>query len=44
MDGTLEKQLQGHESNVVAVAWDRGGSNGQQFASVDNKGNLLLWA
>ena len=44
LDGTLEKQLQGHESNVVAVAWDRGGSNGQQFASVDNKGNLLLWA
>jgi len=37
LDGTLEKQLQGHETCVVAVAWDRGGGNGQQFASVDSK-------
>jgi autophagy-related protein 16 len=43
-DGVLEKQLKGHEAGVIAVAWDRGGSNGQQFSSVDKKGNLLLWA
>ena len=44
VDGVLEKQLKGHEAGVVAVAWDRGGSNGQQFSSVDKKGNLFLWA
>ncbi len=44
LDGNLEKQLKGHDAGVVAVAWDRGGSNGQQFASIDKKGNLLLWA
>ena len=44
VDGNLEKQLKGHEAGVVAVAWDRGGSNGQQFSSIDKKGNLLLWA
>jgi len=43
-DGNLEKQLKGHEAGVVAVAWDRGGSNGQQFSSIDRKGNLFLWA
>jgi autophagy-related protein 16-1 len=44
-DGNLEQHLKGHHaSGVVAVAWERGGSNGQQFASVDMKGNLLLWA
>jgi autophagy-related protein 16 len=44
VDGHLERQLKGHETGVVAVAWDRGGSNGQQFASVDKRGCLLLWA
>lgn len=43
-DGQLEKKLEAHDSGVVAVAWDRGGSNGQQFASIDKKGNLFLWA
>lgn len=43
-DGALETQLKGHESGVVAVTWGRGGSNGQQFASVDKRGCLLLWA
>lgn len=37
LDGTLEIQLQGHESSIVAVTWDRGGSNGQKFASADSK-------
>ncbi len=45
VDGVLKKQLKGgHPAGVVAVAWDRGGSNGQQFSSVDKRGNLLLWA
>jgi len=44
VDGNLEKKLQGHNCSVVSVAWDRGGSNGQQFASVDKQGNLFLWA
>lgn len=43
-DGKLEAQLDGHTGGVVTVGWERGGSNGQQFASVDKKGCLLLWA
>jgi autophagy-related protein 16 len=44
-DGNLENQLDGHDGvGVVSVAWGRGGSNGQQFASVDKKGFLYLWA
>lgn len=43
-DGQIEKQLKAHNTSVVAVAWDRGGSNGQQFASIDKAGNLFLWA
>lgn len=43
-DGTLETRLDGHIAGVVTVGWERGGSNGQQFASVDKKGCLLLWA
>mmetsp|Transcript_10927 Transcript_10927/g.20412 ORF Transcript_10927/g.20412 Transcript_10927/m.20412 type:complete len:560 (+) Transcript_10927:151-1830(+) len=44
IDGQIEKQLKAHDTGVVAVAWDRGGSNGQQFASIDKAGNLFLWA
>lgn len=46
VDGKLVKQLEGsgNGSGVIAVAWDRGGSNGQQFSSVDRKGCLVLWA
>ena len=44
VDGQLETQLKGHQSGVVSVAWDRGGINGQQFASVDKQGVLMLWA
>ena len=44
LDGNLERQLKGHEGGIVSVAWDRGGSNGQQVASVDKRGCLLLWA
>lgn len=43
-DGQIETQLKAHNTGIVAVAWDRGGSNGQQFASIDKAGNLFLWA
>lgn len=43
-DGKLEKKLPGHESGVSGFAWGRGGSSGQQVASVDRKGTLVLWA
>ena len=43
-DGTLVNQLKGHKAGVVAVAWERGGMNGQQVSSVDKDGNLILWA
>ena len=43
-DGSLVNQLKGHGAGVVAVAWERGGTNGQQVSSVDKDGNLLLWA
>ncbi len=43
LDGNLERQLKGHDTGVVSVAWNLQ-SNGQQFASVDKRGYLLLWA
>ena len=43
-DGKLEKKLGGHAAAVGGVAWGRGGTNGQQVASVDKKGVLVLWA
>jgi len=43
-DGNLINQLKGHEAGVVAVAWGRGGTNGQQVSSVDKDGNMILWA
>lgn len=43
--GALSKRLQNHHSSgVCGVAWGRGGSNGQQVASLDRKGSLVLWA
>ena len=44
-NGRLEKKLQhGHDTGIVSVAWGNGGCNGQQFASVDKKGKLVLWS
>lgn len=43
-DGKLEKKLKAHDTGVVSVAWGRGGTNGQQIASVDDSGKLILWA
>eukprot|EP00814_Leptocylindrus_danicus_P001554 CAMPEP_0116017934 /NCGR_PEP_ID=MMETSP0321-20121206/8351_1 /TAXON_ID=163516 /ORGANISM="Leptocylindrus danicus var. danicus, Strain B650" /LENGTH=550 /DNA_ID=CAMNT_0003488237 /DNA_START=59 /DNA_END=1712 /DNA_ORIENTATION=+ len=40
----LEKKLEAHGAGVESVAWGRGGSNGQQFSSVDKDGTLVLWA
>jgi len=43
VDGNLMKQLKGHDTGVVSVAWNMQ-TNGQQFASVDKRGYLILWA
>jgi WD40 repeat protein len=43
-DGTLRAKLSGHTGGVCGVDWGRGGSNGQQVASIDRKGLLILWA
>ena len=29
---------------LCGVAWGRGGNNGQQFATVDKSGSLILWS
>jgi len=42
--GVLKAKLEGHTSGVCGFAWGRGGSSGQQVASVDRKGGLILWA
>ena len=42
--GALTAKLPGHGVGVVAVSWGRGGTNGQQVASVDKDGGLILWA
>ncbi len=44
VDGKLEKKLAAHEAGVSGFAWGRGGNSGQQVASVDRKGCLVLWA
>lgn len=43
-DGSLKSKLPGHTAGVCGFAWGRGGSSGQQVASVDRKGGLILWA
>ena len=43
-DGNLVNQLKGHGTGVVAVAWGRGGTNGQQVSLVDKNGNMVLCA
>ena len=44
-DGSLKKILEdGHGTGVAGFAWGRGGNSGQQVASVDRKGFLVLWA
>ena len=43
-NGEKEKQLSSHKCGAVGVAWGRGGTNGQQVATVDKSGVLILWA
>lgn len=38
-----EKQLSFHTSGVEGIAWGRGGRSGQQVATVDKEGDLILW-
>mmetsp|Transcript_28224 Transcript_28224/g.67253 ORF Transcript_28224/g.67253 Transcript_28224/m.67253 type:complete len:560 (-) Transcript_28224:542-2221(-) len=43
--GELEKRICGaHKCGVVGLSWSPGGSNGQQVATVDKSGILVLWA
>ena len=42
--GILEKRVSSHQCGVVGIAWGMGGTNGQQVASVDKSGVLILWA
>jgi len=44
VDGSLEAKLSGHTNGAAGFAWGRGGASGQQVASVDRGGNLILWA
>mmetsp|Transcript_2845 Transcript_2845/g.5503 ORF Transcript_2845/g.5503 Transcript_2845/m.5503 type:complete len:81 (-) Transcript_2845:87-329(-) len=41
--GELEKQLSAHSCGVVGFAWGMGGTNGQQVATIDKSGVLILW-
>ena len=44
-NGELEAKLSGgHNAGVVGIDWCRGGTGGQQVASIDRKGVLVLWA
>lgn len=41
----LQKLEDGHnETGVCGLAWGRGGNNGQQVATVDKSGRLILWS
>ena len=44
--GKVTKQLKDghHDVGVCGFAWGCSGTNGQQVASVDKSGKLILWA
>jgi autophagy-related protein 16 len=43
--GVKEKQLSSHHlCGAVGFAWGMGGTNGQQVATIDKSGVLILWA
>jgi autophagy-related protein 16 len=44
LDGQFEAKLGGHKAGVGGIDWGRGGSSGQQVATVDKNGTLILWA
>lgn len=41
--GNIEKRLNAHSCGAVGLAWGRGGTNGQQVATIDKSGVLILW-
>jgi len=41
--GELEKRLSAHPCGAVGLAWGMGGTNGQQVATIDKSGVLILW-
>lgn len=41
--GELEKRLSAHTCGAVGLAWGMGGTNGQQVATIDKSGVLILW-
>jgi len=41
--GELEKRLSAHSCGAVGFAWGMGGTNGQQVATIDKSGVLILW-
>lgn len=43
-NGSLKAKLQGHSGGVCCVDWSLGGLSGQQVASADTKGSLILWS
>ena len=45
-NGKLIRKLEcGHnDTGVCGLAWGRGGNNGQQVATVDKSGRLVLWS
>ncbi|GAX15373.1 hypothetical protein FisN_8Lh333 [Fistulifera solaris] len=43
-DGSLRAKLDDHQSGVCAIDWNQGGPSGQQVATMDRKGTLILWA
>ncbi|GAX25765.1 hypothetical protein FisN_8Hh333 [Fistulifera solaris] len=43
-DGSLRAKLDNHQSGVCAIDWNQGGPSGQQVATMDRKGSLILWA
>ena len=42
--GSLKKRLKAHSTGAVGLDWGLGGSNGQQVATIDKSGFLILWA
>lgn len=45
-NGKLLRKLEdGHDdAGVCGLAWGRGGNNGQQVATIDKSGRLILWS
>jgi len=43
-DGKLVKKLDGHKGGAGGISWGPGDSNGQQVATVDRQGKMILWS